>query len=98
MKEEASMGVWRIFIYIFFAILSFYKMSQNGHFFSFSEIQKLKMHIFKMFWWDTIGCTEKDLFEGAWEDMGNMERYRDITEGSETSRGTRRETGPWQVF
>jgi hypothetical protein len=32
---------------------------------SFSEIQKLKMHMFKMFW-DTIGCTEKhkDLSEG----------------------------------
>jgi hypothetical protein len=49
---------------------------------SFSEIQKLKIHIFKMFW-DTIRCTEKhmDISEEAIEDMGNMERYRDITEG-----------------
>jgi hypothetical protein len=49
-------------------------------FFSFSEIQKLKMHIFKTFW-DTIGCTEKhmNLTEGAREDMGDMERYWDIT-------------------
>jgi hypothetical protein len=39
---------------------------------SFSEIQKLKMHIFKMFW-DTIRCTEKhkDLSEGARVDMGD---------------------------
>jgi hypothetical protein len=49
---------------------------------SFSEIQKLKMHIFKLFR-DTIGYTEnhKDLFEGAREDFGDMERYWDITEG-----------------
>jgi hypothetical protein len=38
------------------------------------------MHIFKTFW-DTIGCTEKhmNLTEGAREDMGDMERYWDIT-------------------
>jgi hypothetical protein len=50
--------------------------------FIFCEIQKLKMHTFKMFW-DTIGCTEKhrDLSEGAREDMGDMDRYWDITEG-----------------
>jgi hypothetical protein len=49
---------------------------------SFSEIQKLKMHIFKMFW-DTIGCTEKhkDPSEAAKEDMGDIKRYWDITEG-----------------
>jgi hypothetical protein len=49
---------------------------------SFSEIQKLKMHIFKMFW-DTIGCTEKhkDSSEAAKEDMGDIKRYWDITEG-----------------
>jgi hypothetical protein len=49
---------------------------------SFSEIQKLKMHILEMFW-DTIGCTEKhrDLSEGAREDMGDMEKYWDIREG-----------------
>jgi hypothetical protein len=42
-------------------------------FFSFSEIKKLKMHIFKMFW-DTIRCTEKhkDLSEEARVDMGDM--------------------------
>jgi hypothetical protein len=52
------------------------------NFSSFSEIQKLKMHIFKMFW-DTIGCTEKDrdLSEGARKYMGDMERYWDIAEG-----------------
>jgi hypothetical protein len=49
---------------------------------SFSEIQKLKIHIFKMFW-DTIRCTEKhkDLSEGSREDMGDMEKYRDIMNG-----------------
>jgi hypothetical protein len=58
------------------------KMSRQGHFSSFSEIQKLKMHIFKMLW-DTIGYTEKhkDLSEGSREDMGDMERYWVITEG-----------------
>jgi hypothetical protein len=42
---------------------------------NFREIQKLKMHIFKMFW-DTIGCTEKyrDLSEVSRKDMGDMER------------------------
>jgi hypothetical protein len=52
-------------------------MSQNGNFF-----QKLKMHIFQMFW-DTIRCTEKhkDLSEEARVNMGDMERYWDITEG-----------------
>jgi hypothetical protein len=62
---------------------------------SFSEIQKLKMHIFKMFW-DTIRCTEdhKDLSERAREDMGDMERYWDITEGVRDIMGTRRETRP----
>jgi hypothetical protein len=51
-------------------------MNQKLHFFSsFCEIQKLKMHIFKMFW-DTIGCTEKhmDFSEGARENMRDMER------------------------
>jgi hypothetical protein len=49
---------------------------------SFSEIQKLKMHIFKMFW-DTMWCTEKNknLSEGSREDMGDMEGYWDLTEG-----------------
>jgi hypothetical protein len=58
---------------------------------SFSEIQKLKMHIFQMYW-DTIRCTEKrkDLSEGAREDIGDMERYWDITEGVRD----RRETWP----
>jgi hypothetical protein len=48
--------------------------------FSFSKIQKLK--IFQMFW-DTIRCTEKhkNLSKGAREDMGNMKRYWDVTEG-----------------
>jgi hypothetical protein len=49
---------------------------------SFSEIQKLKMHILEMFW-DTMWCTEKhkNLFEGSREDMDEMERYWDFTEG-----------------
>jgi hypothetical protein len=58
-------------------------MSHIGIFFSsFSEIQKLKIHIFGLFW-DTIRCTEKhmDLSEEAREDMGDMDRYWDITEG-----------------
>jgi hypothetical protein len=57
-------------------------MSQNGKNSSFSEIQKLKMHIFQMYW-DTIRSPKKhkDLSEGAREDMGDMERCWDITEG-----------------
>jgi hypothetical protein len=40
---------------------------------SFSEIQNLKMHIFKMFW-DTIGYTEKheDLSEGPGRIWGTL--------------------------
>jgi hypothetical protein len=46
--------------------------------------------------WDTIRCTEKhkDLSEVARVDMVDMERYWDITEGSMTSWGTKRETWP----
>jgi hypothetical protein len=53
------------------------------------------LHNFKIFW-DTIGYTEKHkkLSKGAREYMGDMERYWDITEGSGTSWGTRRESGP----
>jgi hypothetical protein len=49
---------------------------------SFSEIQKLKVQIFKMFW-DTVRCVEKhkDLSEGGRVDIRDMERYLDITEG-----------------
>jgi hypothetical protein len=49
---------------------------------NFSEIQKMKMQNFKMFG-DIIGCTEShnNLSEGAREDMGDMKRYWDITEG-----------------
>jgi hypothetical protein len=49
-----------------------------GIFSSFSEIHKLKMHIFKIFW-ETTGCTKrhKDLSEGAREDMGDMKRYKE---------------------
>jgi hypothetical protein len=66
---------------------------------SFSEIQKLKMHIFKMFW-DTIRCIEnfKDLSEGAREDMWHMERYWDITEGVRDIMGNKASWGTWQVF
>jgi hypothetical protein len=48
---------------------------------SFSEIPKLKMHTFKMFW-DTMWCTEKhkNFSEGSRENMGNMEGYWDFTE------------------
>jgi hypothetical protein len=51
-------------------------------FFSFRDIQKLKMHTFKRFW-DTMECTDKlrDLSEWAMVDMEEMERYWDITEG-----------------
>jgi hypothetical protein len=61
----------------------------------FSEIQKLKMHILKLFW-DTMWCTEKhkNFSEGSWEDMGDMDGYWDFTEGAGTSWGTTRETGP----
>jgi hypothetical protein len=61
---------------------------------SYSEIQKLKIHIFKMFW-DTIRCTKKhmDLSEDAIEDMGDMERYRDITEGVGDIMGNERDWG-----
>jgi hypothetical protein len=38
----------------------------------------LKMHIFKMF---LDPMEHKDLFLGAREDMGDMERYWDVTEG-----------------
>jgi hypothetical protein len=57
---------------------------------SFSEIQKLKMHIFKMFW-DTIRCKEKhkDLSEGGREDMGDMERYWDLKEGARVIMGNK---------
>jgi hypothetical protein len=33
-------------------------MDKMDFFFSFSDIQKLKMHTFKRFW-DTMECTEK---------------------------------------
>jgi hypothetical protein len=53
-----------------------------GSFSSFSELQKLKIHIFKKCW-DIMGCTKrlKDLSEGDRENIGDMERYWDITEG-----------------
>jgi hypothetical protein len=48
----------------------------SDFFSSFSEIQKLKMHIFKMFC-DTMWCTEKhkDFSVEARVDMGDIERY-----------------------
>jgi hypothetical protein len=63
---------------------------KSAFFFSFSDIQKLKMHTFKRFW-DTMECTWKlrDLFEGAREDMGDMERYWDITEGARDIMGNK---------
>jgi hypothetical protein len=64
--------------------------------FSFSDIQKIKMHTFKRFW-DTMECTEKlrDLSEGAREDMGRMERYWDITEGARDIMGNKE--GDWAM-
>jgi hypothetical protein len=58
------------------------KRAKTDHFSSFIEIQKLKMHIFKMFW-DTMWCTEKhkNFSEGSRENMGDMEGYWDFTEG-----------------
>jgi hypothetical protein len=58
------------------------KRAKTDHFSSFIEIQKLKMHIFKMFW-DTMWCKEKhkNFSEGSRENMGDMEGYWDFTEG-----------------
>jgi hypothetical protein len=57
---------------------------------SFSEIQKQKTHMFKIFW-DPIGYTEKhkDLSLGAREDMGDMESYWDVTEGVKDIKGNK---------
>jgi hypothetical protein len=62
---------------------------------SFSEIQKLKMHIFKMFW-DTNGYTEKhkDLSGGPGRIWGTWRGTGTSRRGSGTSWGTRSETEP----
>jgi hypothetical protein len=78
MKEQGWEFCGDTIFFFFFFFMNNYlieKINKIGIFSSFSEIQKLKKHIFKVFW-DTMWCTTKpmDLSNGAREDIVPMIR------------------------